>query len=78
MCRVTMHQVWIHRITSDELYERIGVKSIECCIRVRMLRWVGHEAHMNKTRLPRRLLTAWVENSRPIGGTEITYGSSLE
>ena len=78
MCRVTMHQVWIHRITTDELYERIGVQSIEYYIRVRTLRWVGHVARMDKTRLPRRLLTAWVANSRPIGGTEMTYGRSLE
>ena len=78
MCRVTMHQVWIHRITTDELYERIGVKNIECYIRARTLRWVGHVARMDKTRLPRRLLTAWVANSRPNGGTEMTYGRSLE
>ena len=78
MCRVTMHQVWIHRITTDELYERIGVKSIEYYIRVRTLRWVGHVARMDKMRLPRRLLTAWVANFRPNGGTEMTYGRSLE
>ncbi len=70
MCRITMHQVWSHRITTDGLNERTGIKSIEYYIRVRALRWVG--------RLPRRLLAAWVANSRPIGGTEITYGRSLE
>ena len=53
-----MHQVWTHRITTDELYERIRIKSIEYYIRVRMLRWVGHVARMDKPRLPRRLLTA--------------------
>ena len=31
-----------------------------------------------QTRLPRRLLTAWVAKSRPIGGTEMTYGRSQE
>ncbi len=78
MCRVTMHQVWTHQITTDDLYEHIGIKCIEYYIRVRALRWVGHVAHMDKTRLPRRLLAAWVANSRPIGGTELTYGRSLE
>ncbi len=73
-----MHQVWTHRITTDELYELIGIKSIGYYIRVRTLRWVGHVARMDKTRLPRRLLTAWATNSRPIGGTEMTYGRSLE
>ena len=78
MCRVTMHQVWTHRINTDKLYERTEIKSIEYYIRVRKLCWVGHVARMGKTRLPRRLFTAWVANSRPIGGTEITYGRSLE
>ncbi len=45
---------------------------------MRTLRWVGHVAHMDKPRLPRRLLTAWVANIWPIGGTEMTYGRSLE
>ncbi len=67
MCRVIMHQVLTHRTTTDELYERIGIKSIEYFIRVRTLRWVGHVARMDKTRLPRRLLTAWVANSDPLG-----------
>ncbi len=33
---------------------------------------------MGQTRLPRRLLAAWVANSRPTGGTEMTYGRYLE
>ena len=45
---------------------------------MRTLRWVGHVARMGKTRLPRRLFTAWVANFRPIGGTEMPYGRSLE
>ena len=63
---------------AEELYERIGVQSIEYYIRVRTLRWVGRVARMDKSRLPRRLFLAWVANSRPIGGTEMTYGRSLE
>ncbi len=74
-----MHQVWTHRINTDELYERSGIKSVgHYYIRVRTLRWVGHVARMDKTRLPRQLFTAWVANSRHFGGTEMTYGRSLE
>ena len=47
-------------------------------IRMRTPRWAGHVARMDKTRLPRRLLTAWVANFRPTGGAEMTYGRSLE
>ena len=78
MCRVTMHQVWIHRITPNELYERTEVKSTEYCIRVRTRRWVGHVARMDKLRRPRRLLTALIASTRPIAGTKMTYGSFLE
>jgi hypothetical protein len=48
MCRVTMHQVWTHRITTDGLYEGTGIKSIEYYIRMRTLRRVGHVARMDK------------------------------
>ncbi len=51
MCRVTMQQGWTHRVTTDELYERIGNKSIEYYIPVRTLRWVGNVARMDKTQL---------------------------
>ena len=63
---------------AEYIYERLGVQSIEYYIRVRTLRWVGHEARRDKSRLPRRLPTAWVANSRPIGGTEMAFGRSLE
>ena len=66
------------RITTEELYERIGVRSIEYFTRARTLRSLGHVARMDKTLLPRRFLTAWVAKSRPIGGTKMTYGRSLE
>ncbi len=72
-----MHQIWITRITDDELYERIGVKSIKFYIRVRTLRLVGHVARIDKTRLLRQLLTTCVANFRPIGGTEMTHDRSL-
>jgi hypothetical protein len=70
MCCITINQVCIRRIIINKLYERTGVQSIEYPFRVRTLRWVGHVAHMDKTRLPHQLLTAWVANSRPIGDTQ--------
>ncbi len=75
MCRVTMHQVWIHRITINRLYERRGVV-IEHYIRVRYR--IDHVARMDKTRVSRRLFMAWVANSRFIGAAYMTYGGSLE
>ena len=40
--------------------------------------WVGHVVRMDKSRLPRRLLTAWVREPRPEFGQEMSYGRSLE
>ena len=44
----------------------------------RTLQWVGHVARMDKSRLPRRLLTAWVREPRPEFGQKMNYGRSLE
>ena len=42
------------------------------------MQWVGHVARMDKSHLPRRLLTAWVCEPRPEFWQEMSYGRSLE
>ena len=78
MCRVTMHQVELYGITSVELQKRIGIWDLDYYVGRRTLQWVGHVARMDKSRLPRRLLTAWVREPRPEFGQEMSYGRSLE
>ena len=78
MCRVTMHQVELYSITSVELQKRIGIWDLDYYVGRRTLQWVGHVARMDKSRLPRRLLTAWVREPRPEFGQEMSYGRSLE
>ena len=57
MCGVTR---W-HRTLSEELERRVDVPCIIKYIHRRRLRWAGHVARMDATtRLPRKLLTAWV------------------
>ena len=70
MCRVTMHQVELNGITSVELQKRIGIWDLDYYVGRRTLQWVGHMARMDKSRLPRRLLTAWVRDPRPEFGQE--------
>ena len=77
MCRVTMHHVIRHHITDAQLRERVGVKDLDHYYNTRLLRWVGHVARMNTNRLPRKLLTCWVRNKRPVGAPQMTYGRTV-
>ena len=78
MCRVTMHQVELCSITSVELQKRIGIWDLDYYVGPRTLQWVSHVARMDKSRLPRRLLTARLREPRPEFGQKMSYGRSLE
>ena len=78
MCRVSRSQAWEHHISAQELGQRLGLDSIEFYIARRQLRWLGDVSRMPyETRLPRRLLSAWVPHRRPIGSPSMTYGRSI-
>jgi hypothetical protein len=78
MCRVTMCQTFVHRITSQSLQKGTGVFALEHYLANRTLLWAGHVARMPKSRLPRRFMLPWVQEPRVAGGQEMTYGRSLE
>ena len=42
MCRVTRWHTWRHKISTDELLTRIGLRPIESYITRRQLQWAGH------------------------------------
>ena len=65
---MTMHQVKLHGITSVELQKSIGIWDLDYYVGRRTLQWVGHVVRMDKSRLPQRLLTAWVRELRPESG----------
>ena len=44
----------------------------------RLLRWAWHVSRMPLTRAPRKLLTGWLEHSRPIGCPQMTWGRTLK
>ena len=77
MCRVTMCQTFVHRITSESLQKRTGVFSLEHYLASRTLLWAGHVARMPKNRLLKRLMLSWIREPRVAGGQEMTYGRSL-
>ena len=73
-----MHLVELCSITSVELQKRIGIWDLDYYVGRRTLQWVSYVARMDKSRFPRRLLTAWVREPRPEFGQEMSYGRSLE
>ncbi len=77
MCRITMARTMKHRITSKSLLERLGVGSFERYYNRRLQRWAGHVARMSMDRMPRKLLTGWVEHARPLGCPQMTWGRAL-
>ena len=77
LCRVTMHQVIKHRISTKQLLKRLGICSIEDYYNSRLLRWTGHVARMSMRRTPRQLLTGWVRHPRPVGAPQMTSGRTI-
>ena len=77
MCRVTRRHTHEHHISTAELLRRLGLASIDSYVTKRQLRWAGHVARMDNSRLPRKLLSSWVRHKRPRGAPQFTYGRGL-
>ena len=56
---------------------RIGLLQIDTYVTRRHLRWLEHVARMPATRLPRKMLTCWINEKRPRGAPEFTYGRGI-
>ena len=76
MNRVNLRQTWEQRISNYDLLYRMDVKTIDVYIVKRQLQWAGHLRRMCFDRTPRRMLSCWVQNKRPIGCPSFTYGRS--
>ena len=78
MCRVSRKHTWEHHLSTAELEQRLRLDSIDTYLARRQLRWLGHVSRMDYAqRLPRRLLSSWVDEPRPRGAPPMTYGRSL-
>jgi hypothetical protein len=65
-------------ISSTELRKRIGIHPLEYYIYCRQLCWLGNLSRMNFSRLPRRMLSCWIPNRRPVGRPRFTYGETIK
>ena len=77
MCRITRWHVRKHSIRTEDLLTRLGLKSIDAYVTKRHLQWAGHVRRMPFDRLPRKLMSSWVQSKRPIGCPSFTYGRGL-
>ena len=59
----------------EELGDRAG--SIDHIVESRFLRWLGHVARMDDTRLPRLVLFSWLRHPRKKDGQHMTLGRRL-
>jgi len=78
MCRVTMRQTFVYRITSESPQKRTGVFVLEHYLASRVLLRAGHVAQMHKNRPPKRFMLPWIREPRVTGGQEVTSGRSLQ
>ena len=67
-----------HTPTMASLFAKLHVHNMDHYLNTRYIRWAGHVARMSENRLPRRMLTAWVDNPRPRGKSHYGYGHWLE
>ena len=77
MCRINIHTTIKYKIKTADLYKRLKIKNLDYYYNARLLRWAGHVARMPMNRLPRMLLTSWVQHKRPVGGHQMNFGRTL-
>ena len=79
MCRISMWHVERYSITNRELLGRLGLQTMDTHLARRQLQWLGHVWRMDWSRLPRKLLTAWVPvEEKRVGGRELTWGEGVD
>jgi hypothetical protein len=77
VCRITIAHTIRHRISSFNLFEHLSIEPFDKSYNRRLLRWTGHVARMPLTRAPRKMLTCWVDNPRPLGCPQMNWGRAL-
>jgi hypothetical protein len=57
---------------------RLSIEPFDTYYNRRLLRWTGHVPRMPLTRAPRKILTSWVDNPRPLGCPQMNWGRTLK
>ena len=56
----------------------MGLRSLEIYMTRRRLRWIGHVSRMDNSRKPKKFLTSWVYQKRPIGRPHLRWADSIQ
>jgi hypothetical protein len=73
-----MWHVREHKISQINLEHRLRLEPFDFYLARRRLRWAGHVSRMPMSRLPRLLLSSWVDHKRPQQRPQFTYGHGLK
>ena len=66
------------KIFTITLLGRVRIKHLTYYYCNRIRRWASNVARMPMARTPRKLLTGWVANPRPLGRPYMTWGHTLK
>ena len=73
-----MRHVREQHIRTYSVLEQLELRSVGIYMARRMLRWLGHVRRMDWSRLPRKLLSSWVYQARPLGRPRKRWAGSIE
>jgi hypothetical protein len=74
---INIYQVQEHHITNESILERINLPNMENLVAKRQLRWLGKIARMDEKRLPLKMLSCWMQSTRPVRRPPTTNRNSL-
>jgi hypothetical protein len=78
MTHFTLYKQWRLRTSTKKLESKLGIHDIEYYYRQRIIRWMGELARMPEERLPKRMMTAYVEHPRKHGRPQQNLGHTYE
>ena len=77
MFGINMWHVERQKITTEFVLGELGLRSIQTYLARRRLRWLGHVSRMEWGRLPRKFLSSWVYQVRPLGRPHLRWAESI-
>ena len=79
ICGMTMWHHKTFKVSMEDLFKKSRIAPLQDWLHCRQLQWLGHVARMDESRLPRRFLSTFVENSiSHRSTTRPTYGQTIK